>query len=368
MFLCPCRPKLKKNIDALHFNSLETPNENITKIVLLGPSDSGKTTILKQLRKISGSLDNTEINNMASLIKESIVTNMKQLCFQSLLLEKKSTTQTTVNPNIQHLRDDMLSFTQSELLTPDIAYKIRQLWSVDAIRATLQQRHLFQIDENVRYFFDKMEDIASDDYVPSFEDFVRMRRISSGYSMTKFMKSYMNQNHFFEVLDIGGARCERKKWWANNLLLDMDLNAVIYTVPISDYNLTLFEDNKTNRLTEAITLFRDTMVRSDCFNDVPLFLLFNKYDVFVDKIKEIPITCCFKDFPVDTMDACDPDQVIHFVAVKFGEVLKDCDVKLKGPLRIYKTSAVDTESIERMFNKLMPHIMRQNVGKYPEIH
>ena len=58
-----------------------------------------------------------------------------------------------------------------------------------------------------------------------------------------------------------------------------------------------FEDDVTNRLEEAITVF-DNVCNSKWFETTPIILLLNKKDLFHEKIveKRIPLSKCFKDF------------------------------------------------------------------------
>ena len=62
------------------------------------------------------------------------------------------------------------------------------------------------------------------------------------------------QNSFNEILpqiDVGGQRTERKKW----IHCFDDVLLVMFLAAISEYDQVLEEDEKTNRLTESLTLF-----------------------------------------------------------------------------------------------------------------
>eukprot|EP01083_Nonionella_stella_P015409 43104_1 len=105
-------------------------------------------------------------------------------------------------------------------------------------------------------------------YSPDFDDYVRIRRRSIGYSPTKFIK-YVDRlgEYHFEIPDVGGTRSERRKWWSPKLLLDDNVKAIIFVVPLSDYNITLYEDNETNRLKDSIELFKNIMIKGKFFKD-----------------------------------------------------------------------------------------------------
>ena len=56
------------------------------RILLLGPGDSGKTTILKQMKKIHNKYDENDSRIMTQYIQDAVVGYMKMLCYQSTIL------------------------------------------------------------------------------------------------------------------------------------------------------------------------------------------------------------------------------------------------------------------------------------------
>eukprot|EP01084_Bolivina_argentea_P294180 506119_1 len=146
-------------------------------------------------------------------------------------------------------------------------------------------------------------------YSPDFDDYVQITRQSIGYSPTKFIKYVDRQcEYHFEIPDVGGTRSECRKWWSPKLLLDDDLQAIIFVVPLSDYNATLYEDNETNRLKDSIELFKNIMIKGKFFKDKRIMLFF--------KVKEIPIT-------ESESDPNNVDDVMKFVDGKFVSVVYD---------------------------------------------
>eukprot|EP01083_Nonionella_stella_P270267 915029_1 len=332
---CFCNSGVEE--DERRFEELETPQEKTVKIVIIGPSDSGKTTIIKQLKKIHCIIDDEieDTRTMTNYIRDAIIANMKTLCSQSLVLNKFYKLPTSVHRSVEYLRDEILS---QPSLTSDAAYKIAELWKDSGIKKTFAQQHYFQMDPNIEYFFNKVSEIAAPNYEPNFEDYIRIRRCSVGYSPIKFMKYIGTHGEYqFEIPDVGGTRTERRKWWNTKLLLDDNAKAIVYVVPLSDYDLTLYEDNKTNRLIESINLFKQIMIKGDFFKNKKIILFFNKYDLFTKKIKKTPITVCFKDFNENGKNPNDADDVMQFIAGKFLSVFGENNVQLNKRLRILRT-------------------------------
>ncbi len=95
------------------------------------------------------------------------------------------------------------------------------------------------------------------------------------------------------MYDVGGQRSERKKW----IHCFEGVTAVIFVAAISEYDQTVYEDNETNRMREALDLF-DRICNSEYFKSTSMILFLNKKDLFDVKIKSVPLTSCpvFKDY------------------------------------------------------------------------
>ena len=98
-----------------------------------------------------------------------------------------------------------------------------------------------------------------------------------------------------KVVLMGSQRSERRKWIHN---FD-DVSAVFFVVSLSEFNQTLYEDKGTNRMLESLLVFNE-IVNSTYFADVPVFLIFNKYDAFIEKLQRFDLSLAFgKEVPED---------------------------------------------------------------------
>ena len=95
----------------------------------------------------------------------------------------------------------------------------------------------------------------------------------------------------FRLVDVGGQRNERKKW----IHCFEDVTAIIFFADAAAYNLTLFEDDRVNRLLEALTLFEE-ICNCKYFHTTPLILFLNKRDLLKKKIEEVDIADYFDDY------------------------------------------------------------------------
>ena len=77
------------------------------------------------------------------------------------------------------------------------------------------------------------------DYLPTDEDILRARSVTSGIVVVPFQSKDLR----FELVDVGGQRSERKKW----IQCFDNVTAILFIISLSDFNQVLTEDNLTNR-------------------------------------------------------------------------------------------------------------------------
>ncbi len=78
------------------------------------------------------------------------------------------------------------------------------------------------------YLFANMQRFVGDDFVPTFEDFTRLRVRTLGVKTEQFEFN----NFHFQVTDVGGQRNERRKWFSQ---FDK-CKAVIYVCSLAGYS------------------------------------------------------------------------------------------------------------------------------------
>jgi len=89
---------------------------------------------------------------------------------------------------------------------------------------------------------------------------------------------YLMDNRF---TDVGGQRNERRKW----IHCFDGVTAVMFVVAISEYNQVLYEDEKVNRMEEALLEFRK-IVNNPSFERAGMILFLNKIDILKEKLKQ----------------------------------------------------------------------------------
>ena len=85
---------------------------------------------------------------------------------------------------------------------------IKALWEDPGIQATWDRRSEFQVVESIKGFFNEVDRICADNYIPTEQDLLQSRVRTTGI----ITEAYDIDGNTFEMYDVGGQRNERKKW------------------------------------------------------------------------------------------------------------------------------------------------------------
>jgi len=87
-------------------------------------------------------------------------------------------------------------------------------------------------------------------------------------------------NNTFSVIDVGGMRCERRKW--ETKLKDAD--AIFFVAALTDWSQSLFEDESSNRMTDSLQVFAE-LAKNPTVADCPICLFLTKVDMLPSRIQ-----------------------------------------------------------------------------------
>jgi len=307
------------------------------KLLLLGAGESGKSTIAKQMKIIHlKGFSKDECLTYKSIINNNVVGSMKVLIHaaaeRNITLQNKAIADRFVN--------EQSYFTGT--ITPSIAADIKALWTDPGIQKVYLKQNEFQLNDSAKYYFEAIDRLASDDYIPSEQDVLRSRAKTTGIIETEFAVEKTQ----FKMVDVGGQRSERKKW----MHCFSDVTAVIFCVALSEYDLRLYEDDETNRMHESLKLFKE-ICNSRWFIDTSMILFLNKNDLFEDKIKRVDLKVAFDEYN----GGCDYKVALQFIKDKFLSMNENP----KKIIYIHATCATDTGNIQIVFNAVKDIILHR---------
>ncbi|NXG69884.1 GNA13 protein, partial [Baryphthengus martii] len=223
---------------------------------------------------------------------------------------------------------------------------IRALWADSGIQNAYDRRREFQLGESVKYFLDNLDKLGEQDYLPSQQGILLARRPTKGIHEYDFEI----KNVPFKMVDVGGQRSERKRWFE---CFD-SVTSILFLVSSSEFDQVLMEDRQTNRLTESLNIF-ETIVNNRVFSNVSIILFLNKTDLLEEKVQKVSIKDYFPEFEGNPHCLTD---VQKFLVDCFRTKRRDQQQK---PLYHHFTTAINTENIRLVFRDVKDTILHDNL-------
>ncbi|CAB3992563.1 guanine nucleotide-binding subunit alpha-13 isoform X1 [Paramuricea clavata] len=138
-------------------------------------------------------------------------------------------------------------------------------------------------------FLNKTDLLEKKDYLPSKQDALHARKATKGIVEHDFDI----KNVPFRMVDVGGQRSQRAKWFQ----CFEKVTAILFLVSSSAFDQVLMEDRMTNRLVESCDIF-ETIVNNRFFVNVSVILFLNKTDLLEEKFEITkPTTQTVADIP-----------------------------------------------------------------------
>jgi len=311
------------------------------KLLLLGPGESGKSTIFKQMKllQVNGGFSHDELLAYRYIVYVNCLTQMK------ILVNSAQKLGIELEPENKERAANLLKLAPGgEGWTPQVGADVKAIWADKGIRSTYDRRDTdFQLNDSAAYFFDSIDRFLDPNYLPNEQDVLRARVRSTGIEEAEFTFEDLS----FRMLDVGGQRSERRKWIH---CFDV-VTAVIFCVALSEYDQTLREDETQNRMKESLLLF-DEICNSLWFKSTSFILFLNKSDLFKEKIARKDLACCFPEYT----GGCNFDAGYEFIRKKF---LDQNVSPQQHVIYVHMTCATDTTNIRTVFTAVRETLLKK---------
>jgi len=263
------------------------------KILLLGAGESGKSTIVKQLKLIHKiKIEQKEKKVVAQGLHQNVLD-----CMKALINQVKVYGEHELTPDEQKTAAEVETYNDQERLTPELGERILALFQSKAVQHAYSKKNEFWLLDSFEYYLDNLPRFCALDFEPTEEDVVMARIRTTGIVVTNLKQKLVRESKHepeyldFEVVDVGGQRNERKKW----MHCFDDVRAVLFIVNLAGYDQVLFEDNSKNRMVEELELFQK-VTHNKIFETTPIFLFLNKKDLFEVMIQKVDMKSRFPDY------------------------------------------------------------------------
>lgn len=259
------------------------------KVLLLGMGNSGKSTIVKQMKIIhQGGYSTQEL----AMYRSTIYRNVLQ-CAKDVVRAMREFEIEVENPEnkgfCNHIMEYELDSNPDVPLEHTIGDAITAIWNDSCMAKVFERENEYYDLDSAPYFFGEVKRITAPDYLPTESDVLRSRsrRITRGICETTFSMDEIR----IRLFDIGHMPGERKKW----IHCFENVTSIMYLVPLSEYDRILSGAGNEPLLMEALVLF-ESIVNSRLFQRTSIILFLNKIDVFKTKLSRAPFRNYFPDY------------------------------------------------------------------------
>ncbi|KAM0805707.1 guanine nucleotide-binding protein alpha-2 subunit [Usnea florida] len=314
------------------------------KILLLGAGESGKSTILKQMRIIySEGFRMDERKEVRQVIFSNMIVAFKIIAeeMRELGLEYENAKSQEYERVIASAAD----IGPDDTFPSQCQTAMKGLWEDEAVQKCIRRGNEYALHDNIQYYYSNIDRLFAKDYLPSDQDVLRSRLRTTGITETLFELGQLN----YHMFDVGGQRSERKKW----VHCFEGVHCLMFVAALSGYDQCLVEDKTANQMQEALLLFESIMSLT-WFKSSSIILFLNKTDLFKEKIAEKPVSDYFPDY---TGASNDYKAASEYFANKFRALNRTEDREIY----VHFTNATDTNLLKLTMQSVQDTIIQSNL-------
>jgi GTPase SAR1 family protein len=330
------------------------------KVLLLGCGETGKSTIVKQIKRCHGKTESKEdLKRIHVSLHTNVIDCMKVLLFQANLFGYE------LNAEDAETGDEVMRHKEGQLFQLEMAIRIQNLWESDAIRQTYARNNEYWILDSCKYYFKHVERFTEIGYVPNTEDVVMARVRTTGMLVHNVSEPIPDPEPgdpahiLYRIIDVGGQRSERKKW----IHQFEDVKCILFIASLAEYAQVCFEDVKKNRMDESMEILK-TYAAKPIFASTPFFVVLNKKDMFSEFLKMVPLSQKFPDYegksPVEGIAHIQAEYIRKMPVTK-QDLYRDANKP-----RVFAISGIVVSEVRDMFVQVKAQLVEMNKGKIQE--
>ncbi|PCH33175.1 heterotrimeric G-protein alpha subunit GPA2-like protein [Wolfiporia cocos MD-104 SS10] len=316
------------------------------KVLLLGSGDSGKSTILKQMRLIHKvPFSSQEVESYRQLVFNNLTHGLKYLVDS---MEDMELAISPDNEELVQLIADAPDIKDGEPYPTIYLEPLRKLWEDPNVQKAWERGNEAALPDNLIYYFSQLDRLFDPTYVPHEQDIVQARARTIGITETVFQL----KDHEMLMVDVGGQKSERRKW----IHCFQDVTSILFLVSLSGYDQCLVEDKDANQMQDAMTIW-DSICHSQWFKQTSIILFLNKNDLFEKKVEHSDIKNFFPDYDGESGDA---RAGRDYFKKRFARLAQKANQK-EREVYIHITTATDTAMLRVVMAAVEGTIISNNI-------
>ncbi|GFS56162.1 guanine nucleotide-binding protein G(o) subunit alpha [Trichonephila inaurata madagascariensis] len=349
-----CTVTTQRAEDARNNNRGKKPSEKEknelmreVKLLLMGGAGSGKSTIVRQMTiHQENGLTEDECRRYKPIIYSNVIEGMVTILRAMNTMDIPFDT-----PQRQRQASLLIEIFQNKLddepFTEEVQDALNQLWKDSGVLRCFDRSNEYQLNDNMKYFFDQIDRLAEDHFMPTVNDILRTRVRTAGIVETNLFI----QDLHFRLLDVSGRHSESRRW----MNCFKDASAIIFCAPLSEYDQWVDGDAGRNRLKESMELFK-AIWNNKYFKNTSMILFLNKKDLFKEKITRSQ----FKDYFPQYNGPNDFNNITAFIQAQF----EACNDDRNKEVYPHLTCATEESDIKFTFQSVANVIMAKNLNNH----
>jgi len=325
---------------------MQREEQAVTKMLVLGTGESGKSTVFKQMKLLYSVPDPPA--KFVTVVRANLFGNTHAVAagMQKLGIDFQT-------DEGRMASDLLLKLPADGNIEMDAMYPAAfdAMWADPGVQAAIARSSEFQLNDSTAYFWERAGDILRTDFVPTQQDVLRARVRTTGI----VQQNLAINGRRYSMFDVGGQRNERRKW----IHVFDNVTAIIFVTAVSEFDQVLYEDESTNRIDEALQLFQQILAHRS-FHNTSIILFLNKRDIFQKKLERgVPLTVWDKEYT----GGADYHSAIDHVKARF---LALNDRPEQRQIYAHATCATDSDNMEFVMASVFDIILKENLRKMDE--
>uniref|UniRef100_S4RPV7 Guanine nucleotide binding protein (G protein), alpha transducing activity polypeptide 2 n=1 Tax=Petromyzon marinus TaxID=7757 RepID=S4RPV7_PETMA len=314
------------------------------KLLLLGAGESGKSTIVKQMKIIhKNGYSEAECLEFKAIIYSNTLQSILAIvrAMETFSIDYGDPARAADGRQLFNLADSL----EEGSMPNELSAIIIRLWKDTGVQASFDRASEYQLNDSASYYLNDLDRLMNPSYLPNEQDVLRSRVKTTGIIEDSFCFKDLQ----FRMFDVGGQRSERKKW----IHCFEGVTCIIFCGALSAYDMVLVEDDEVNRMHESLHLF-NSICNHRYFNDTSIVLFLNKKDLFEEKVKKVHLNICFPDYDgPNTFDDAGAYIKNQFLDLNLRKEAKE--------IYSHLTCATDTQNVKFVFDAVTDIIIKNNL-------